>query len=732
MPNVAISNEFLTAFARLPRAQQRKTRQFTEKFRLDPTSASIDYEKIHAFIDPKVRTARIDQAYRAIIVHPPRGDVYLLVWVDHHDEAHAWARNKRFEVNPTVGSLQVFEMQEEPPPLTPVPAAFAAPASLSPFAADAPAPSTAVASPASAPDVVPAGRLLSGRTHADLRRCAVPEPLLPSARALRTEDDLEELKDYLPEEAFEALCTLALGGSLAEALEDVERTRRATEARVDTQNFANALDHPDSQRRFKLVSSGRELAEMLAAPLQQWRTFLHPSQRKVVSMNSKGAARVLGGAGTGKTVVLMHRARHLARAMFTDADDRILVTTYTRNLAADLRQNLRTLCGDELQRIEVTNLHLWAVRFLRAQGLPRPQIVTGGKQRKLWALAYAEAGVDAWPLGFLRDEWEHVVQAQDVTNERGYLRARRVGRGTGLSRRQRSAAWTVFVAYRALLDAEGLVEWADVIREARRWLEQHPGSLPYRAVLADEAQDFRHADLLLLRALLPKGPNDLFLVGDAHQRIYGHRPTLGRCGINVRGRRSRRLTLNYRTTEEIGRWAIALLHGMSVDDLDGGVDTLKGYRSLREGPEPDLRHFERPVQEAAFIAKRVAEWLESAPGADLCLAARTKRLVRARYLPILRAAGIEAVEIETDAEASLGPGVRVATMHRLKGLEFPRMILAGVQGGVMPQPLRGSAELDETATQDHEQQERRLLFVAGTRARDELVVTGFGQPCGWW
>ena len=723
MPNVAISNEFLTAFSRLPRAQQKKARQFTEKFRLDPTPASIDYEKIQTFSDPKVRTARIDKAYRAIIVHPPLGDVYLLVWVDHHDQAHAWARNKRFEVNPTVGSLQVFEVHAEEPP---------AQAESSTRSAATAAPAAPAASPSALAEFVPAGRLLAGRAHDELRRCAVPEPLLPSVRALRTEDDLEELKDYLPAEAFEALCTLALGGSLAQALAEIEQARQAQEARVDPQDFAQALDHPDSQRRFKLVESGAELAEMLAAPLQQWRTFLHPSQRNVVSMHSKGPARVLGGAGTGKTVVLMHRARHLAREVFTEPDDRILVTTYTRNLAGDLRQNLRTLCGDELGRIEVTNLHLWAVRFLRAQGLPRPTIASPKKQSKLWRTAYAEAGVEDWPLGFLCDEWEKLVQAQDVTNERAYLRARRVGRGTGLSRRRRSAAWSVFAAYRALLESEGLVEWADVIREARLWLAQHPGSLPYRAVLADEAQDFRTADLLLLRALLPEGPNDLFLVGDAHQRIYGHQPTLGRCGINVRGRRSRRLRLNYRTTEEIGKWAIALLSGMTVDDLDGGKDTLAGYRSLRGGPEPELHHFERPDQEAAFLVERVKRWLQTAPGAELCVTARTHKLVRDRYLPILRRADIQAVQVDTDAEADLGPGVRVATMHRLKGLEFPKVILAGVQGGVMPQPLRANEELDEATIEEHEQQERRLLFVAGTRARDELLVTGFGERCRWW
>jgi len=704
-PQVAISDDFLRAYSKLPKAQQKKVRAFTEKFRRDPTQASINYERLHKAADTKVRSVRVGDDYRAIVVHPPTGDVYLCVWVDHHDEAMAWARNRRFEVNRTTGALQVYRVRE------------AEERAKGPEAADAPAaapppagpPASAVAAEADAP-AIPAGRLFSGAREEDLLLLGVPELLLPSVRALRTEADLDDLAPYLPMEASDALYWLAAGGTPEEALEERERARSADE-RVDTNDFAAALDRPESQSRFKLVDDERDLLEMLNAPLAQWRVFLHPSQRKLVRMKANGPVRVLGGAGTGKTVVAIHRARHLARTVFSESDDRILVTTYTRNLAKDLEQHLATLCGPELERIEVANLHLWAVRFMRKHG--RQFFIANERLRsEAWTEALGAAG-DAFPPDFLKDEWDKVVQAQDVTDLAGYFRARRVGRGRRLSHRQRRQVWEALSGYRARLDRAGKVEWPDVIRETRLYIEQHPGLLPYRAVVADEVQDFREADLRFLRSMVPPGPNDLFVVGDAHQRIYGYKASLLRCGIEIRGR-ARRLKVNYRTTEQVRRWAVALLEGVEVDDLNDGLDTMKGYRSLRTGPEPVVATFTSAEQEAAFIVERVRAWAGDGEPDGICLVARTHDLVATRYRPLLEQAGVSTVLIDTDAESGLGPGVRLATMHRVKGLEFPRMLLAETSTSAAP-----SAPPDDLA-------ERCLRYVAATRARDELVVVGFG------
>ena len=692
-PKVALSKGFMEAYSRLPRSQQKKVRDFTEKFQRDPTQPGINFERLQGVRDDKVRSVRIDNAYRAIVVHPPQGDVYLCVWVDHHDAAYRWAENRVFEVNPKSGSFQIFDTKE-----------------------------VGVAAPAAETEQV---GLFEDVDEEDLLLAGVPSLLLPSVRALKNEGELDKLAPLLPAEAAEMLFYFAAGYSLLEAIEECHRSKPEPADVVDTQDFAQALEKPESRISFKIVEDEQELEKMLEAPLEQWRVFLHPSQSRLVQMHAKGPVRVLGGAGTGKTVVLMHRARHLASSIFRDPDDRILVTTFTRNLAFDLAANLRNLCNDEFERIEVTNLHSWAVGMMRRHGHSF-NIVTAPLRDELLQRAANELGSDEYPSTFYRDEWDHVVQAQDVRTRDDYFTARRVGRGIRLIRRQRADVWKVLDRYRRLLEERRLMEWPDVIRETRLFMEKQGIRSPYRAVLVDEVQDLTPNDLRLIRLIAPGGENTLFLVGDGHQRIYGKPVALSSFGIAIQGR-SRRLRMNYRTTAQIRRQGVVLLEGLEIDDLDGGTDDLKGYHSLRQGPVPKILHSRSEADEAASVVSTVKRWLDQVPARDICIAARHTSQLTERYKQILEGAGIETVRVETDPEVeSTEPGVRLATMHRLKGLEFPRVLLAGVKKGTVPVPYSGHPE-DDIGRTEHEIQERCLLYVAATRARDELVITGYGE-----
>lgn len=333
---VAIFDEFLDAFAQIPRAQQKKVNKFVRKFREDPTSSAINYESISTFVDPNLRTVRIDQAYRAIVLKPEHGNVYVLLWVDHHDQAMAWAARKRVSIHPETGSLQVLSAEHVAiaPPAVPVPAA--------------------------------ATPLFAQVRDRELLRIGVPQELLDPVRQLVTADQLEQLRGRLPAEAYEALWFLAEGDSL----DEVERAMAVeTPTAVDVADFGAALERDASLRRFVVVHDDEALEAMLDAPLEKWRVFLHPSQRKLVQRSWNGPVRVLGGAGTGKTVVAMHRAAYLAEKVFHHSDDRVLFTTFTRNLAADIEANLRKLCSPEvLTRIEVTHLDQWVAALLEAPG----------------------------------------------------------------------------------------------------------------------------------------------------------------------------------------------------------------------------------------------------------------------------------------------------------------------------------------------------------------------------
>jgi len=696
-PKVAISSDFLKSFSLLPQSQQKKVREFVEKFRNNPASPGINYEKISQARDPNLRSVRIDQAYRGIVLKPDVGNAYLLLWVDHHDEAYQWAQNRVFGVNPETGSLQVVDVSVSSPPVQQA-----------------------------------TGReakgLFDGFKDKELLKVGIPDVLLPLVRSIKTEAQLDDIGKSMPQEAFEALFMLAAGFTLAEVLNEQER--QATTKPVDTTDFAAALDAPDSQRRFRVVEDAKELAEILNAPLDQWRVFLHPSQKKIVEWNANGPVRVLGGAGTGKTVVAMHRARWLAQNFAVGEHDRILFTTFTKNLAEDILQNLRKLCSVELLRkIDVINLDGWVANFLKKSGYDHKLLFSGSASEQ-WKSALNQAPQSLNDAAFLRNEWEQVIQANGVRSSEEYLQASRIGRGRRLSRLEKKLIWPVFEEYRAQLNAHGFKELTDATRDARNLMERQGDVLPYKAVLVDEAQDMGMEAFKLIRQMIPSSRadqrNNLFITGDAHQRIYGQRVVLSHCGIDVRGR-SRKLRVNYRTTEETRTWAVRLLEGRAFDDLDGSHDTQKGYYSLLHGAPPRIIEAATFAEELKQIVNHLHELAKAGIRLEnVCLVARTNELVD-QYEGALRAAGFGVYRIRRSAaEDRRTSGLRLATMHRVKGLEFDCIVVAGVNEGIVPLTQTPAGEADAFEAAENETRERALLYVAVTRAKRGVLISSHG------
>lgn len=694
---VAIFDEFLDSFAKIPRAQQKKVNKFIRKFRENPTATSINYESISSFSDKNLRTVRIDQAYRAIILKPELGNVYVLLWVDHHDEAMDWAKNKRVAIHPETGSLQVLTLHEgDLRPSEPPPSGVAA--------------------------------LFEKIRDRELLRLGVPEELIPKVREIHEPEQLDDIEELLPAEAFEALFFLSEGESLA----DVEQAIAAAPVEnVDVGDFGAALDRDASKRHFVIVDHDEELEAMLDAPLEKWRTFLHPSQRQLVYRSWNGPTRVLGGAGTGKTVVAMHRATYLADKVFNGAGDRILFTTFTANLAADIRANLKKLCTPEvLRRIEVVHLDKWVIGLLKRSGYEYDIAYWPGDARltAAWDKAMALAPAGDFTDSFYRDEWELVVQPQGCSTWEEYKKASRAGRGVRLNRAQREKIWPVFEEYRNRLEKQSLREPEHALRDAAALLAGGKAQVSYSSIVVDEAQDMSTNAFVLLRRIIPEErPDDLFIVGDGHQRIYRRQVVLGRAGINVRGRRGRRLRINYRTTEEIRRFAVALLEGCSVDDLDGGQDTTKRYRSLMHGENPSVEG--HPDFDSEM--ETITTWIKGGTVEQTCLVARTKDL-RNKYERALKRAGLETYAIKrSTAEDTSAPGVRVATMHRVKGLEFSRMVIAGVNDDLIPLKEAVESSDDQAVRTEMEDRERALLYVAITRAKRAVLITAHGEPSRW-
>jgi AAA domain len=426
--------------------------------------------------------------------------------------------------------------------------------------------------------------LFSSLSDTDLLSLGIPEDLLARVRQITSEAELDVLQQALPIEAYEGLFLVAAGDTVSQVLSARETQ---VDRPIDTEDFASSVETAESQSRFVVVDNDEALTAIMNAPLAQWRVFLHPIQKKLAIGDRSGPVRVLGGAGTGKTVLAMHRAKWLAEHA-TPPDKKVLVTTFTRNLAIDIETNLNTLCArDVMSRIEVRNLDAWVLRFLRSKRYE--QTIVYGRQNEAaecWSRALA---VKDASLGlddeFYAAELEQVILAQGVATLDAYRAARRVGRGVMLNRAKRDAVWPVFEEYRAQLASRRLKEVDDAYRDAAQLIAKD-SHYPYSAIVVDETQDFGPQALRLLRALIEPGKNDLFFVGDGHQRIYDrNKAGMSRSGIDIRGR-ARKLYINYRTTDEIRRQAVALLEGVEVDDLDDGADDNSRYKSLSHGPAP--------------------------------------------------------------------------------------------------------------------------------------------------
>ena len=687
-PLLAISTDFFTSFAALPKTQQGKVTAFINKFRNDPTSSAIHFEKIENGVDKNICSVRIDLTYRGIVVKHEESGVYMLLWVDHHDEAYAWAKNKKCSINKTTGSVQIFDVQQ-----------------------------TVVEE-----EVAVAPGIFAGIADDVFARIGLPEEQFAMVKAIKSLDDLYAKKSYIPEEAYEGLEWIGNGFEVQEVLDTLYPVTATSN--IGENDFESALKTDASKKTFVIVEGEDELEAIMSEPLEKWRIFLHPTQRKVVDKKFSGPARVLGGAGTGKTVVAMHRAKALASTLAEGK--KILFTTYTKNLAEDIRVNLRKICTtDEMKKIEVINLDAWVYNFLSSQGYEH-QIVYDKETDPVWKSAIAYAGGEDLMPTFYQDEWLKVVQVNEAYSKEAYVKAPRTGRGVRLDRKKRLAVWEVFEEYQNIMDEKQYRDSESAMYEARLILEKKYPEGMYESIIVDEGQDLSPSAYRLLRALAgEQHDNDLFIVGDAHQRIYRNKACLSKCGVNIKGRSSY-LRINYRTTEEIRKYAFALLSGVDFDDLDEDYDDGKKVQSLTHGQKPEVNNFNSPEDELKFIIDKIAE-LESA-GVDqknICIVARTKNQIK-DYSAGLQAKGIKSFEIKANKTDDRSfDGVRVATMHRVKGLEFDHVFVAGVNKSALPAKTKADFE-DDISLDEFRTGEKCLLYVALTRARKSAYITGYG------
>ncbi|MDK0522844.1 UvrD-helicase domain-containing protein [Streptomyces sp. ML-6] len=703
MPRLAFAQSFWDGYDTLEKPVRAGVRKAMGKFHA-LTAAELNADKglhlesVHNARDPRMRTIRITDFWRGVVLAPDDGsDVFLLVNVLPHDAAYTWAAKRLYSANTATRALEVRDavaLDE----LTPL---------YETAAAGAP-------------------RLLFAEvSDGVLRELGLDDQVLRAARSLVDKAQLEAFSTLLPEDQLEVLQYLAEGFGPEEVHRDVVAVRRPADAPAEpVEDLATVI--ANTSARIRLVTGPQELEEVLQKPFEAWRVFLHPSQRRAAYRTSYGGpVQVTGGPGTGKTVAALHRVKHL---LGRGEDGRILLTTYTNALAAGLREMLGLLLDEDeglLARVDVTTVDACANGVVRARSGAAPQPIGDREQRQLWEKTVKQLDLP-FTAQFLAQEYRHVVLGQDLRDLDSYLGASRRGRGTGMGAARRREVWSGVERFEQLLRERGGTTHLRVCIRAADFLADGPA--PYAHVVVDEAQDLHPAQWRVLRAAVAPGPDDLFITGDPHQRIYDSRVSLGSLGMATAGR-SFRLRVNYRSTEEILAWSARLLAPVTVDALEGeGTDSLTGYRSLLHGRRPQVQGYGTRQEETEALVERVRALLADglAPHEigvcarfNLALDAAEDKL-RASGIPVLRVKGQSAPGAQ---------GVRLATMHAMKGLEFRAVSVLAVNEGSVPfsravtpreaDPLQHDADL---------LRERCLLFVACTRAREWLSVTWSGAP----
>ena len=697
-----IADTFTDSLARLTGDEQKAVKTTAFDLQLNPANPGLSFHKLEKAKDRNFWSVRVSRDIRLIVYKTPVS--LLLCYVAHHDKAYTWAERRKLEVHPKTGAAQLVEIRETVQEIT-VPKYVEV---------QQPAP----AKPA----------LFANVAEDVLLGYGVPVEWLADVRQA-DEDTLLDLADHLPGEAAEALLELATGGKprvpqipVTEPLVFYQSPTPRPTVGIGVQEAMPAFygsdpfAHPDAQRRFRAINNVEELERALDFPWDKWTVFLHPAQRELVERNYSGPARVSGSAGTGKTIVALHRAVFLAR---DHPDSRVLLTTFSETLAHALQTRLKRLISNEprlAERLEVHAINAIGKRLYERHA-GHPNIASRDAIRRFLAET-AIAGQKFSP-SFLLTEWEELVDAWQLDSWESYRDVQRLGRKTRLPESQRAAFWTVFEAVRARLRAERLITRAEMFTRLARELagRKHP---PFEYVVVDEAQDLSVPQLRFLAALGADRTNNLFFAGDLGQRIFQQPFSWKSLGVDIRGR-ARTLHINYRTSHQIRMQTDRLL-GPEVSDVDGNTEERRGTVSVFNGPAPVVRTFNSREEEVdavgAWLADRGKEGM--APHEIAIFVRSAAELKRARAAAAK--SGVPFKVLDEHVETTSGQ-LSICTMHLAKGLEFRAVAVMACDDEIIPLQSRIESVAEDSDLEEVYNTERHLLYVACTRARDHLLLT---------
>jgi superfamily I DNA/RNA helicase/mRNA-degrading endonuclease RelE of RelBE toxin-antitoxin system len=672
-----IADTFTDSLAKLTGDEQKVVKTTAFDLQINPAHPGMSFHKLDKARDKNFWSLRVSSDIR-LIVHKTSNSL-LLCYVAHHDKAYQWAERRKLETHPKTGAAQLVEIRET----------FQEIRVPSLVAGDEPEPTK------------PA--LFANVTEDVLMGYGVPMEWLDDVRKA-DEDGLLVLADHLPSEAAEALLEFATGGQ--------------PHIPVIAASGIDPFEHPDAQRRFRIMTDVDELARALDYPWDKWTVFLHPAQRQIVEKDYNGPVRVSGTAGTGKTIVALHRAVHLAR---NHSDARVLLATFSEMLVNALRTKLRRLTSNEprhAERLEVLTIDAVGKRLYEAQ-LGPAKIATRGYIQELLKDASGRVAEFKFSSRFLLGEWEDIVDAWQLKSWEDYRDVKRLGRKTRLPEQQRAVLWSVFEEVKAILRQQGQVTRAEMFSLIAEKIGERRHA-PFKFAVVDESQDISVSQLRFLAALGCGRPNSLFFAGDLGQRIFQTPFSWRSLGVDIRGR-SQTLRINYRTSHQIRMQADRLL-GSEVMDVDGNIDDRRGTVSVFNGPSPDIRVFDTIEEETGAVA----DWLKERNnegvvpheiGIFIRSSAQIQRAKLAAHL-----SGMPFMVLDDHMETTTGK-MSISSMHLAKGLEFRVVAVMACDDEIIPLQERMESVADDADLEEVYDTERQLLYVACTRARDCLLVT---------
>ena len=668
-----IADTFTSALAKLDNASQKAAKMCAFDLQMDPSGHGKQFHKIDKSKDKNFWSVRASRDIR-LIVHKLK-DRFTLCYVDHHDDAYDWAERRVFEIHPRTRALQIVEVIERVKEID-----------------------VQSVAQASTPEPIIIPKPLAEVSSDELLTYGVPPQWIDALQAAGV-DRLLDLAVHLPSEASEAVLALAIGEIPSLALPPTE---------------TETAPHPDEQRRFRIIEDREELEQALDYPWDKWSVFLHPTQREFVERDFNGPARVAGSAGTGKTVVAVHRAMALSK----EESSRVLLTTFSQPLASSLERKVGILNGDE--ETLVPTIHVAAIKEAASDLYElisghKPFFVTEEQVQQL----LKEYGADEDQL-FLWSEWNTVIDAWQIDSEASYLDVVRIGRRSRIAAGRRSELWPIFDAVRKAIKSSGRKTKAMLFEEVSESYRERAAK-PYSHIIVDEAQDLDVADLKLLAAIAPKTGNALFFAGDLGQRIFKLPFSWKSLGVDVRGR-SATLKVNYRTSHQVRTSADKLLPD-AIRDMDGLEEDRRGTVSVFNGPIPEIHVVEDQETELACVEDWVKILIEDkTPLSEIGIFVRTMEV-----LPRVRAVANRLnlpVQTLNESLTLKQDAIAIGTMHLAKGLEFRCVAVMACDDHLLPLESRVESIVSEEGLDEVYATERHLLYVACTRAREKLLVTG--------